>query len=209
MLLGAPVAAQAQTYEFGLNGGRTSFKSTALGTMDANQQGAADDDIKLFGEKYSRGARVTANWWRYYGLEAEYSRMTAKIQAKVIKTDADTGDVTSEMRYDKVNVSHLSVNFLSYLMPKDRRWRPFITGGGGRTTFGSPSFSEWLVGSSVTYGVNYGGGIKLLPTRHTLIRIDVRQYITGKPYDPLYVEIGNSPGRITFFEAQIGASITF
>jgi hypothetical protein len=210
MLIALPSLCQAQVFEFGVTGGHTTLKNLDLGVVDSGTLKEANDDIQLIGDKYYKGARFTANLWNYYGVEAEYIRTSALLKTRYY---VDPGDGTPILLYpgeDKINVNEVSVNFVSYFMPRTRRWRPFATIGLGRTTFGQPKIPYWTRGSATNYGFNWGGGLKVTPFKHAVIRLDVRQYMNGKPWDPIYNSSDRSAGgSMRHWEVGLGVSTTF
>lgn len=205
----APPVCRAQTFELGLTGGYTRLNEPALGAFDTSELNGKDDDVQLIGDKYVEGIRFTANLWNYYGVEGEYLRTGALVKTRNSQDDG-TGTAVVTTGEDKIHVNQISVNMIAYFMPRTRRWRPFITAGLGRATFGEPRIDSWFRGSSTNYGFNYGGGIKLTPFRHAVIRLDARQYFSGKPWDPIYVGTDFKFGGIMHhWEATVGIGASF
>jgi hypothetical protein len=74
-----------------------------------------------------------------------------------------------------------------------------------------PSFPAdvWTRPRSRHYGANYGAGLKLIPHKNFLMRIDWRHYLTGKPYDLEFSDFQSTGGLLATMEATIGVSISF
>ena len=119
------------------------------------------------------------------------------------------GKTVTSVLEDRVVIRQAYYNFLMYFMPKGERWRPFMTGGIHVTEYGAPGFEDWPTGKSRNWGFNYGGGIKLRLFPHALVRLDVRDYIGGKPYDLESEDMMKFGGRLRMFEASAGIVITF
>lgn len=196
--------ASAQTYEIApVFGVMRPKQSSLLGSLPDNND-KQDDDTKIkYGQGY--GVRVTLNTRGYYGFEGMYMRARHTLSARVNFTGLP--EVT---RQEKINVGYGSFNVLAYMMPPRERFRPFLTVGVHTQRYGEPRFLEWTQGSIRTFGGNFGGGVKVTLHRHVLLRVDVRDYIGGKPYDLSYkdeTKIGG--GLLQTLEGSIGFSIAF
>jgi len=75
--------------------------------------------------------------------------------------------------------------------------------------YGAPGFELWPTAKSRHYGFNYGGGIKLRLFPQAWLRLDARDYISGKPYDLEREDPMTMGGRLRMLEASVGISITF
>jgi len=195
---------RAQTWEISLSRLYPRISPTPLGSI--SEEGKEDDDTKLKG-LYGYGARLTSNTPGYYGHEIGFNYNQARLTSKVRET-VEGKTVTSVLE-DRVSVRQAYYNFLMYFMPKNERWRPFMTGGIHATEYGAPGFEEWPTGKSRNYGFNYGGGIKLRLFPQALLRLDMRDYIGGKPYDLESEDMMKFGGRLRMFEASAGLVITF
>lgn len=202
-------AAQAQRWELSVFGAYPRWGRSLLGSLSDTP---VDTDTRLKGD-YTYGARVTWNSKGYYGQELGYSiqRMTFRTN---YTTTTDTV-TTTQLLEDRIKVQQAFYNVLVYFMPAGERWRPFVTGGAQAYRFGAPRFAQWPGGGSKNYGFNYGGGIKLKLFPHTLMRLDVRDYIGGKPYDVQLqfaqptTGFSNAGGHIHLLEGSVGFGITF
>lgn len=175
--------------------------ATGLGSL---QSVARDSDTKLT-PGTGAGARVTWNTKGYYGVELGYSQSKLGFET-AIRPSGATADV---IRTDKVKVQQGFLNFLAYFMPAGERFRPFITGGVQLQQYGRPVIDDFDIPGTRNYGANYGGGLKIKLFKHALIRIDLRDYIGGKPYDLTREDERNTGGRQRQLEGSVGLAITF
>jgi hypothetical protein len=197
-------AAPAQTYEISVSAGYPRLSSAPLGSL--SQEGAKDNDTKLKGlQSYS--ARLTRNTRGYYGHELGFSYSRARLETTLRTTQG--GKTVTTVAQDRIDIRQAHYNFLMYFMPKGERWRPFMTGGGQVQEYGAPGIPEWGTGKSRRFGANYGGGIKLMLFKHALLRLDVREYIGGKPYDLTFEDPMKTGGLYRQLEASFGISIAF
>ena len=202
-LMAAGVA-PAQKYEIGVVGGISRPSRTILGSPAVT--GGNDDDTRFrLSPGTGFGVRLTRNTKGYYGHELGFIRSRATLMTRSYAEDG-----TSTPVEDKVAIDQLFYNFLIYFMPAGERWRPFITGGIQGFRYQSPGVGNFLTTEwARTWGANYGGGIKLMPVRHILVRLDARQYLGGKPYNLQFSDISRGGGWLKQFEATAGFSITF
>jgi opacity protein-like surface antigen len=178
--------APAQVAEFGMFAGSNSTSNSQIGslTSDPTQQTAFDGNWKV-------GFRITLNSWRYFGNEFGYAYNRAQLQ---IPGNPDQGMAIHQGFYD----------FLVYARPEGSRLRPFAAGGIHFNNYVPPGSSAASGGGSTKFGFNYGGGLKIRVSSLFLIRFDVRQYHTGKPFD-----LPASPGGL-FRQTEVsgGFSVT-
>jgi hypothetical protein len=194
--------APAQNYEFSPTFGISRPKKSPLGSLEENSD-KKDDDTRLKAAQ-AFGLRVTLNTPGYWGIEGAFMRHQNKLSARI--SNSGQTDINREA---KINVDFLSLNVLSYFMPKDEWWRPFLTVGVQTQRYGDPGFPEWTPGPVRTFGFNFGGGLKLRAHKHVSFRLDVRDYIGGKPYDLSFVNTTRSGGLLQTLEGSVGFSITF
>ena len=173
LFIAAAATTLAQNFEVSAIGGLSRPSRAALGSLA--DSGGQDDDVTIKGD-VGFGGRLTWNTKGYYGHEFGYLRTRGTLFAKI----RDGSDVTE--RQGRVIMQHLFYNFMMYMMPNGERVRPFITGGMTGVQYGEPNIAEWSRSKSRNYGFNYGGGLKF-KFGHAIIRLDVRQHLTGKPYD--------------------------
>jgi hypothetical protein len=196
----------AQTWEVGGTGVVGGFSEADLGSVASNDR--EGEQTRVVGRR-GFGLRLTRNTPGYYGHELGYIRSDAIVRSNVLVDGVRT------QREDGVRVQQIFYNFLIYFMPAGERWRPFITGGLQTHQYGTPDITGWPGGGTRKYGVNYGGGLKLLLSRNALIRFDIRDYITGKPYNLFFApgDIASNPfrggGRLRQYEFSAGFSFAF
>jgi hypothetical protein len=94
-------------------------------------------------------------------------------------------------------------------MPKNERFRPFMTVGLEARRSGKPHIDGWPTRPTLNYGVNYGGGIKIRLFSHALLRLDLRDTFTGKPYRLQFVDIRTAGGTVREQQASLGIAVTF
>jgi opacity protein-like surface antigen len=166
------------------------------------------DDDTVFHNGKGIGLRFTLNPHQYYGHELTY------IHSRVgLHTSIASGTKKNKIKtpYDvKVNVERAYYNFLMYMMPRNERWRPYLTAGLSATRYFNPKIEGWKGAATTQYGINYGIGIKFLLTKHALFRFDLRDGFTGKPYNLRFEEDSpNEGGRVRQQEASFGIGIAF
>jgi hypothetical protein len=197
--------AQAQTYELGVSAGYSRLNRPAFGSISLESPGDYDTRIKA---QESIGAWLGLNTRGYYGHEFNYQITYATIKTTTRST-VDNVTTTSEFN-DRIAIHRAGYNFLVYFMPNGSRWRPFFTGGAHATQYQSPNIANWPYGGGRHYGVNYGLGLKLIPMAHTLFRLDVRDYIGGKPYNLTFSDSSTVTGGLVHqYQASAGFAITF
>jgi opacity protein-like surface antigen len=118
------------------------------------------------------GFRITLNNWRFFGHEFGYSYNRTSL---VIR---DTPPTETGMAFHQPFYS-----FLAYATPEGTVVRPFVAGGGHVSNFLPPGASVTQGGGDNKFGYHYGGGLKVRVKTNWGVRLDVRQYITGKPFD--------------------------
>ena len=164
LFLAVPVALFGQAAELSFGGGENIVGGGDIGS----------------GYNLSGGYRIqfatTLNPWRYMGYEFgyAYNRMQLHYTDPVTGEKSDIGGMAGHQGFFR---------FLGYAVPEGRRVRPFASGGVHFTNFVPPGSSVTNGGGNTKFGVNYGVGIKFIILPNWLIRLDARQYLTGKPFD--------------------------
>lgn len=173
--------ASAQVAEFSVSGGVSRFGDATL----VEDQGTA--------YKLGNGARIalrlTLNTWRFMGHEIGYGYSHSNIS-----TDTASAGFSIHQGF---------YNFLVYGTPEGTRVRPFATGGVQFSSFVPPGSSSYY--SVTKFGFNYGLGLKARVSGPFGVRVDFRQYNSGKP-DFLGTTVAPS-GRLT--QTEVTAGITF
>jgi hypothetical protein len=175
--------ARAQPFEAGVHGGVSRIDGKDIGTLTV---GAPDRILLKDGWRF--GGRMTINSRAFFGHEVGYgyNRTAFTLQGEQFGTAIHQG----------------FYNFLAYATPEGSRVRPFAAGGPHFSNFIFPGQSVSQGGGSNKVGVNYGGGIKVRVSPKYLIRLDVRQYLQGKPFD-----FPGQSGRLRLMEVSAGFSI--
>lgn len=176
LLVASSVFCQAQVAEFGIGGGvnRLSGKDLGLGY-------SLDDGWRLI-------FRLTLNNWRFFGHEFGYAYNRTHLNFE----GQDLGGMAFHQGF---------YHFLAYATPEGTRVRPFVSGGGHFSNFVQPGASAQYGQGSNKFGVNYGGGVKVRVTEKWLVRLDFKQWLTGKPFD-----IPGQSGKLKQNEISAGFS---
>ena len=178
---------RAQVGEAALSFGWTLMKDNVLGTA-ANLSGTqykVEDGFRVT-------ARFTLNTRRFIGHEFGYGYSHTRLGA--VGFSGTDSLATHQGFYD----------FLLYGTPEGTKVRPFICGGAQFTTFVPPGASAVYGGGTTKYGGNYGAGIKAQISSMFLVRVDVRDYVMGKPFS-----LVNQSGTLHEIEASAGFGIHF
>jgi opacity protein-like surface antigen len=180
-------AVSAQMAEVAISGGVSALSNKVLGSASGTTKGG--DDLSL-DNGFRMAFRFTLNPQTFFGHEIgyAYNRTTLKYQSS---SSSDAGMAIHQGFY----------NFLVYATPEGFRIRPFATGGVHFSNFVPPGASVTSGQGTNKMGFNYGGGVKLKLTDMFGIRVDLRQYQTGKPFD-----LGGS-GLLRQTEVSAGISI--
>jgi opacity protein-like surface antigen len=141
--------------------------SLSIGAHKLNPKELADGFSLDDGWKFA--LRLTLNSWTHFGQEFGYGYN----RSKLLSFGQDTGGMAIHQGF---------YNMLAYATPEGNRIRPFVTGGGHFSNFVPPGASASYGQGSNKFGVNYGGGLKVRVSEKWLVRMDVRQFLTGKPF---------------------------
>lgn len=191
--------ASAQTWEVAPTFSFERMSRQGLGTLSVTN--AKKDDIK-FKDGYSVGGRITWNHWNYYGMEVGYALNKPQINGLITP---DSG--TAVRRDQRVTVHQGSFSMIGYMMPKLERWRPYLIGGGQLFVYKKPNWPEYQDAGTRNYGGHFGAGMKLKIVNHANMRLEVRDWIGGKPYK--FDLKSDSGTRLHQLEASVGFGITF
>lgn len=158
-----------QVAEFWIGGGQSKIANKGIGTTSAT--GGNENDVQLR-DGFRVNFRLALNTGRFYGHEVGYAYNRTKLR---FNQDAAT---------DQGMAIHQGLyNFMLYATPEGSRVRPFGAGGVHFANFVPPGSSAAQGGGQTKFGINYGGGIKVRITSMFGLRVDYRQYSTGKPFD--------------------------
>ena len=185
------VPAFAQVAEFGVHGGVSKINNKNLGSLtQQGQTGAVSTANVTLDDGWRFGFRVTLNNWRFAGHEFGYGYNRTKL---LIANQNQGGMAVHQGFYD----------FLLYATPDGSRVRPFVAGGGQFSNFVPPGASATQGSGDNKIGFNYGAGIKFLVHGPYMVRLDYRDYSSGKPFD-----LPGASGRLRQTEISVGVSYT-
>lgn len=170
-------AAFGQAAEFTVHGG-----VSRIGSKDLGSGYSLDDGWRA-------GGRVTLNSSAFFGHEFGYAYNRTTL---LLGGQSQGGMAIHQGFY----------NFLVYAVPEGKPVRPFVTGGAHFSNFVPPGSSATQGGGSTKFGVNYGGGLKFRLGPKYLMRVDYRQYNTGKPFG-----LPGASGRLKQNEISVGFGI--
>jgi hypothetical protein len=180
--------APAQVGEFALSGGVSRFGSTSLGTL-----GSPSDPKVTLSDGFRLTLRFALNPYRFFGHEFGYSYNRSHLKAGGSQP-LDLSVPLHQGFYD----------FLIYATPEGSHVRPFAAGGAQFSSFFPPGASVYYGNQVTKFGINYGGGIKFRVGSIWGVRLDVREYNTGKPFN-----LPNQSGRLSQLEVSGGISFNF
>ena len=189
-LVCAASGAFAQVAEFSVSGGVSRFGSTSLGTLGSD---LTSGNINLT-DGFRLAFRFTVNTKEHFGHEFGYAYNRSHLRFN--------NDPTQDM---PMPVHQGFYDFLVYATNTEARVRPFVTGGVQFSSFFPPGSSVYYGNQVTKFGINYGGGIKAKVKGPWGVRLDLRQYNTGKPDFGFY----NTSGRLMQTEISAGVFYGF
>ncbi len=143
-----------------------------------------------FDDGFRIGFRLTLNPYQHFGHEFGYAY-------------SRTGFVTNPPQDGLGTAVHQGTYaFLAYATREGSRIRPFAAGGGHFSNFAYPGYSALSGGGQAKVGVNYGAGVKVRIGEMWMVRVDARQYLTGKPFG-----FQGSSGALRQNEISVGFGI--
>ncbi|MBM3812554.1 MAG: hypothetical protein FJW20_13085 [Acidimicrobiia bacterium] len=177
-----------QVFEVGVHGGVSRLSGRNIGTISTGAPGGGIQTTLEDG--WRMGFRMTLNNWSFFAHEFGYAYNRTQLRFATTPPE-ESGMAIHQGLY----------NFLVYATPEGTKVRPFATGGVHFSNFVPPGASVTQGGGSNKFGVNYGGGIKVRVTEMWGIRFDVREYLTGKPFD-----LPGASGKLRHMEVSAGFS---
>jgi opacity protein-like surface antigen len=189
VLLGiAALPAFGQGAEIGVSGGWGYFTDNAVGFEEAFGEEPAeytiDNGVRI-------GVRMGLNTGDFVGHEFSYAWQKSSLSIL-------------DQAFGNMSIHNIYYNFLLHATPEGSVIRPFITGGGGVSVFNPPGVSSFSGAGDNKFGYNYGAGVKVKMTESYGIRLDVRDHVTGKPFD-----LPQGDGRLHNLEFSAGFSLLF
>jgi opacity protein-like surface antigen len=163
------VPGSGQVAEFWFGGGQSRLSNNGIGSTSVT--GGSENDVQLRGG-FRVNFRLALNTGRFYGHEVGYAYNRTQLRFNGPQP-VDQGMAIHQGLY----------NFLLYATPEGSRVRPFAAGGVQFSNFVPPGSSVTQGGGQTKFGINYGAGIKVKLTSIFGLRLDYRQYNTGKPFD--------------------------
>ncbi|MBI3680234.1 MAG: outer membrane beta-barrel protein [Acidobacteria bacterium] len=181
------LSASGQTLELGFHGGASRLNNSSLGFLP----GARPIPRYSLTNGWRFGFRTTLNTWRYFGQEIGYGYNRTQLREETSATQ------------NGMAIHQGSYNLLAYATREGSKIRPFAAGGGHFNSYTPPGTSVTSGGANTKFGFNYGGGVKVKVSPIFAIRLDMRYYRNGKPFD--FLE-GRS-GLIGQLELSMGFSL--
>ena len=183
------LSAAAQYAEIGVTGGYSRFQDGEIASFGSFGGGAESYEL---GNGMRIGGRMSFDFRSYFSHEIAYTWQRAKF--RVTTSDG----VTTTASESNIGIHNYYYNFVAHATRRDSAVRPFVTGGGGMSSFTYPGYSTFSRGDT-KFGYNYGAGIKFRLSDKYGLRFDVRDHVTGKPYfDDLDGRLHNVETSMTF-----------
>jgi opacity protein-like surface antigen len=187
VFLGMAGVSSAQVAEVAVTGGWSVFTDSSLGTVGF---GSDLPELEL-GNGLRIGARLSMNRW-FLGHEISYAWQRTKV-------------FIEEQQPESMSIQNFYYNFVVHATPGGTAIRPFVTGGAGVSTFFPPGVSSLSGSGDNKFGFNYGGGVKFRLTDKFGLRLDVRDHVTGRPFENL--GINTLDGRFHNVEYSVGFAL--
>jgi opacity protein-like surface antigen len=161
-----PGAAFGQVAEVWVGGGQSMLSSKGIGSFDTT---GTPNDVQLK-NGFRINFRLALNTRDFMGHEFGYAYNRTQLAEAGFQ---DQGMAIHQGFY----------NFLLYATKEGSKVRPFAAGGVHFSNFVPPGVSVTQGAGQTKFGVNYGAGVKVRLTSMFGLRLDYRQYLTGKPFD--------------------------
>ncbi len=184
LLMFAAMPVFGQGAEIGVTVGWSNFTKNTIGVDSSGADYTLDNGIRI-------GSRMDINSGTFIGHEFSYAWQRSKLNIQ-------------GQEYGSMSIHNIYYNFLLHATPEGSVVRPFITGGAGVSVFNPPGASSFSGYGDNKFGYNYGAGLKFKVTDTYGVRLDVRDYVTGKPFD-----LPNNDGRLHNLEISAGFSLLF
>ncbi len=183
LMIGA-VAAHGQGAEAAISAGVAIFTNKNLGALSTTDVLTLKNGVRI-------SARLDINSWRFFGHEVGYGYNRPKL---VFGRQGEVGMSVHQGFYD----------FMVHALPEGSPLRPFVCAGGGFSSFFPPGSSAFSGNGITKVGFNYGGGVKVKVSPIFGVRVDLRDFVTAKPFD-----LPNVNGLLHNIEASAGFAILF
>jgi len=188
-LLASAPPAWSQAAEITFTVGQSVFTADSSGGLvpgfgQPPEEVTVDDGIRI-------GARLSFNSWGFFGQELSYAFQSSGMDLR----GADFMDLS---------VQNYFYNLVAHATPSGTPIRPFATAGVGASTFFPEGTSALRGGGTTKFGFNYGAGVKVKLSDRFGVRFDVRDHVTGKPFDLI-----DNDGALHNVEYSAGFSLLF
>ncbi len=193
----------AQPWEIGVAGGYGFYRDASITSSGGQAQAG-------FGSNFAVGAVFSEDLYKYLSGEIRYMYRGGGLELKSAGREADMDGESHAIHYD----------ILLHATPKESKIRPFAAGGGGVKVYrgtGRETASQPLSGFALLTKtrqwepmISFGGGVKYSMSKHTLLRLEFRDYVTPFP-EKLFVTMGSAKihGWLHDFVPMAGISFVF
>lgn len=182
-----PAASSAQVLELWVGAGQSIISNGGIGSTT----GTGPKDVELK-DGFRINFRMALTQGDRFGHEIGYAYNRSQLRINTNQPPTEQGMAIHQGFYD----------FLAYATKEGQRVRPFVAGGVQFQNFVPPGSSASQGGGQTKFGINYGAGIKVRILPSWALRLDFRQYNTGKPFD-----LPGASGR--FIMNEISAGVGF
>jgi hypothetical protein len=197
------LAGRAEQWEVGGAGGFGNYRAASV----TSPAGTAEIG---FSTQFAAGVVIGENLYRWIGGEFRYTYRENDPRVKSGGQEASLDGRAHALHYD----------FLFHAARKEARIRPFVAGGAGIKVYqgtGKESafqpLSQFVLLTKTDQFeplISFGGGVKFAVAKHTLIRVDFRDYVTPTP-NHIFVPAarGSVHGWLHDFVPLAGVSFVF
>ena len=182
--------ATPQSLEMGISGGYGSLGDNTLSV--AEYRDVAGEEEFSMSNGIRIGGRMAFNSRRFIGHEVSYTYQHASLD--FLSRGAEG---SSESNLGAVRIHNMYYNLVAHATPEGSPLRPFVTGGGGFSSFFLPGISSFSGYGNTKFGYNYGGGVKINFFMYG-IRFDVRNHVTGKPFGQYLPNVTGTLNNLEF-----------
>jgi hypothetical protein len=191
-------AAWGQAGELWVSGGGSLFQNSGLGTDLAFSN--SSNDIKL-DDGWRIGFRFNFNVGDHYGAEVGYAFNHTALDFNSAAASAVGSSSGSSI---SMHMHQGTFDGVYYPFTTDKaKVRPFLVGGVQFDNFVPPGGQSY--NGSTKFGLNFGGGVKVHVKGMWAVRLDAREYFTGKPS----FGFANNSGLLWQTEVSAGVGIGF
>jgi opacity protein-like surface antigen len=179
-LLAAPAAAQYA--EIGITGGYSRFTNSRIAEFTQFGGGGTSYDID---NGIRIGVRMSFDLKEFFAHELAYAWQRSGL------TQTEFGEGFSEsLDLGSMSAHNYYYSLVAHATRQGSVVRPFVSGGGGFTSFVPPGGSALRGGGQTKFGYTYGAGLKFKLSDRYGFRLDVRDHVTSKPF------FQDVPGRL-------------